>query len=381
MKMKIFMLAVCATIFFTSVSAVSGLEPGDNAPELLVEKWMKGLPVKISDGKDKNIFVIEFWATWCQPCMVSIPHLSELQKEYADKGVIIAGISTEKENVIAEFLKKQENIDYSVGLDNKGKTYSEYMGSEAGIPMCFLIGKQGKLLWKGHPMDIGRVLKLAIAGNLDIERQKKISKLHEKLQAVLNKQEMAAIFKISEEILDEDPSDELAISTLLFTNESNNELDKSLELISRLQKKAPDDPKLYFYKLDLLNQAGAAAKDKQEECEKVLKQFGNDGEVLNSLSWMMMDRFKFGTFSMRIALDAAEKAMKLLPAEAKPVKKSYFHATLARAYYNIGKLDLAVQEQEKAVDFAKGVEPDSRSAIEFLEYYKDALKLNKSKSE
>jgi len=268
-----------------------------------------------------------------------------------------------------------------VGLDNKGKTYVEYMGNDSGIPMCFLISKEGKLLWKGHPMDIGRVLKAAVTGNFDIEKEKKISGLHEKLQVLLNKEDMPGILKLSDEILDEDPSDELAINTLLFMNESSNELDKSLELISRLQKKAPDKSQLYFYRLVLLNQTEAAPKEIQEECEKVMKQFGNDGEVLNSLSWMMMDRLKFGSFPMRIALDAAEKAVKLLPPDAKPVKKSYFHATLARAYYNIGKLDLAIQQQEKAADFAKDVEPDSKNSLEFLDYYKDVLVLNKSKSE
>ena len=70
----------------------------------------------------------------------------------------------------------------------------------------------------------GPGFELAVAGNFDIEKQKKISKLHEKLQGLLNKQDMAGILKISNEILDEEPSDEIAINTQLFMNENNNEI-------------------------------------------------------------------------------------------------------------------------------------------------------------
>ena len=60
------------------------LQIGDAAPELKVEKWVKGDPVTTFEkGK---VYVVEFWATWCPPCIKSIPHLTELQKQYKEKG-------------------------------------------------------------------------------------------------------------------------------------------------------------------------------------------------------------------------------------------------------------------------------------------------------
>jgi thiol-disulfide isomerase/thioredoxin len=56
------------------------LKIGDPAPPLAVSKWVKGTPVKkLGDGQ---VHVVEFWATWCGPCKVSIPHLTELAKKY-----------------------------------------------------------------------------------------------------------------------------------------------------------------------------------------------------------------------------------------------------------------------------------------------------------
>ncbi len=54
---------------------------GDQAPALSIGNWVKGSPVKsFEPGK---VYVIEFWETWCGPCIRNIPHVNEIQKEYA----------------------------------------------------------------------------------------------------------------------------------------------------------------------------------------------------------------------------------------------------------------------------------------------------------
>ncbi len=125
-----------------------------NASPLEGLTWIKGGPVTITAG---NVYVVEFWATWCGPCRISIPHLTELQKKYKDKGVTFVGISDEPPEVTKPFVEKMgENMDYNVASDTKGDVYGGYMVTfrQDGIPTAFVVDATGKVVWFGHPMTV-----------------------------------------------------------------------------------------------------------------------------------------------------------------------------------------------------------------------------------
>src|SRR5690606_2359608 len=63
------------------------LSVGDKMPEFRYSKWIKGEPIKQFD--DNKIYIFEFWATWCGPCIQQMPHLSQIAKEYAGRAEVI----------------------------------------------------------------------------------------------------------------------------------------------------------------------------------------------------------------------------------------------------------------------------------------------------
>src|SRR5437660_9718417 len=160
-------LAVLALGTTFSTAAETTLKVGDPAPKLQTGKWVQGDPVK-EFAKDKA-YIVEFWATWCGPCRVSIPHLNEIHNKYKDKSLVVIGQDCweRDDNLVESFVKTMgEKMTYRVALDDKegnekGQMAKSWMAAAGrnGIPSAFLVDTKGRVVWMGHPMaQTGKVL-------------------------------------------------------------------------------------------------------------------------------------------------------------------------------------------------------------------------------
>ena len=113
----------------------------EKAPELVVEEWLS----KIPQTKGKFI-LIDFWATWCEPCIKAIPELNGFQKEFQEDLVVI-GISDESKKLVTKF--KKAKIEYYSAIDTKKRM--ERILEVASIPHCIIIDPNGIVRWEGWP--------------------------------------------------------------------------------------------------------------------------------------------------------------------------------------------------------------------------------------
>jgi thiol-disulfide isomerase/thioredoxin len=113
------------------------------APELIMDRWCNGRFNGIGKSSGK-VIVLDFWATWCQPCKRMFPALRQLQDKYRDRGLIIAGLTKVDANqsvgVIEEFVKK-ENFNYLMGISEE--TFNDLAYGVGAIPHAVLIDKKG----------------------------------------------------------------------------------------------------------------------------------------------------------------------------------------------------------------------------------------------
>jgi thiol-disulfide isomerase/thioredoxin len=155
------------------------LRVGDPAPKLQTGDWVQGEPVKAFDSD--QAYIVEFWATWCGPCRVSIPHLNEVYKKFKDKKLVVIGQDCweQEESKVAPFVKQMgEKMTYRVALDDKegskkGKMAETWMeaAGQNGIPTAFLVNKEGKIAWIGHPMELkDEVIEQVLAGTFDLAK-------------------------------------------------------------------------------------------------------------------------------------------------------------------------------------------------------------------
>ncbi len=104
-------------------------------------KSIDGSTKKLSDFKGK-VVVLDFWATWCQPCIKSIPDLIEIQNSMKDVQVIGISVDVNPMQVVPDFIKKHK-INYIVLIGTE-ELYEKYGGINA-IPTTFIIDKEGRI--------------------------------------------------------------------------------------------------------------------------------------------------------------------------------------------------------------------------------------------
>ncbi|MFM2132372.1 MAG: TlpA family protein disulfide reductase [Opitutales bacterium] len=135
--------------------AADKLEVGDKAPTKLPSAYIKG--ERVSTFDPKKTYVIEFWATWCPPCVASIPHLTELQAKLKSKGVTVLGVHHANGVEAADaFVRKQgKAMEYSVAKDTNGTVGKAWLtaAGQNGIPCAFVV-TGGKVAYIGHPMSL-----------------------------------------------------------------------------------------------------------------------------------------------------------------------------------------------------------------------------------
>lgn len=159
------MMRLISALFFlfllNASVAQSGPSIGDKAPPLNITDWLANVPT------DKSLtgrpIIVDFWATWCGPCIKAVPHFNELKTEFAsNEDLLFLSMSDEKPDKINRSLKR---IDFksAVVTDAAGKTREAFQIN--AIPVTYLIDKAGIIQWMGSPeMLTAAMVKQFLAG-------------------------------------------------------------------------------------------------------------------------------------------------------------------------------------------------------------------------
>lgn len=351
-------LVTATTTAFTALSLSAAeaqtLKAGVKAPGIKVAKWVKGAPV--TAFKPGQVYVVEFWATWCGPCRTTIPHLSELAAKYKGKATII-GVSINENDPayigkVGKFVTEMGNrMNYTVAADNsanQGFMARQWMDAagQNGIPTAFVVDKKGKVAWIGHPLDgLDEVLPKVIAGTFDVAAEAKRKAAEEAKIAKLQ-----ASFQKFVRLMDSGKTQD-AMKVLDGLAKSHPELAESFQTARFMA---------------LLRSDAAAASTMATKMATAAK---GDPQKLNQIAWMMVDEnSKAVNPDLDNAIRIARQAV-----DASGRKDPAILDTLAYALWRDGKTADAIQIGEEAIG---KLGPDSPAEVS--DELKDHLKKYKS---
>ncbi len=342
---------------------------GSVAPALNIEHW-----VQTGNGKFKpvtkfapdKVYVIEFWATWCGPCIQSMPHLAQLQTEYADKGVQLISISDEDLETVEKFLErpvrapkkaKEDDKDaktqtyreltsvYCLTTDPDQSSNKDYMEAAAqqGIPTAFIVGKDSKIEWIGHPMEMDGPLSKVVDGTWD--RAAFQAEMKAKQDAERMMQEVS----------------ELA---------QGGKFDQAVSKIDAALAKTSDPQQtlmLRNIKMQLLL-AGKKNDEAAKLSEAIFAELAGKPEMVNGFAWNLFEMADQGQPSADQVLKQAVIACEKEVAKASREVKASLWDTTAHILNLQGDKAKALKLEEAAVEIAEGQD------LEFMKQFLAELK-------
>jgi thiol-disulfide isomerase/thioredoxin len=153
-------LWIVTLVLWVCTAARADVNVGDT-PKLEISSLSHGT-VRLSDLKGKLVLV-DFWATWCGPCMDEAPHMVQINQKYAPKGLRIVGISLDDAPAPVQRVIKEKSFTWPQFVDVNGRIAQQW--GVNGIPHVFLIGPAGDVIWEGHPAQLDKPLESAFIKN------------------------------------------------------------------------------------------------------------------------------------------------------------------------------------------------------------------------
>jgi peroxiredoxin len=135
------------SIFFLNFGCQKEVGAGSLAPDFSLPD-LSGRLTSLAQHRGR-VVLLDFWATWCPPCRMSIPELIKVQKKFGERGLVILGLSMDDPQMITDdhlrSFKKQVGINYPILRVNEEVLKNYFVEEGISIPTMFVIDAEGKI--------------------------------------------------------------------------------------------------------------------------------------------------------------------------------------------------------------------------------------------
>ncbi|WP_271587097.1 TlpA disulfide reductase family protein [Bradyrhizobium sp. CCBAU 53415] len=331
-------------------------------PPIKVENWLRGEP--LTSFQPGNVYIVEFWATWCGPCAAVMPHLVQLQEKYKDSGLELLGVAAYEQAPTADEARttldawltdKFSNLNYRIGFDSTGEMSKLWMDSSfsVGIPTSFVVDRDGRIAFIGSPMQLDDVLPKVLNGSWRTSDEAKAADTERIDSGRREMREMKRKRALTEPIL-----------AKLSPAMKAEDWAKAVSAVEEAVAVMPDELNYRVLHADLLLHK---LRNLQTGLP-VMRQFARDAIDKNDELWMegalrqlfnpANDNSHFPS-AERLAMgkDLSEHILALNPPQRDGNFKYLSYGAVAQYYYESGNKDRAIELVEVALNSLGGPEP------------------------
>ncbi len=144
----------CPTLLACSSGAGGAQASGANAPAAVAPpdfelSTVDGRSERLSDHLGKEVVLLDFWATFCEPCLAGMPHLDALYRQHRAEGFIVLGIAIDGPDSVAQVktAASKLGVSFPILLDQETRVVALY-NPKTSAPYSVLIGRDGRILKK-----------------------------------------------------------------------------------------------------------------------------------------------------------------------------------------------------------------------------------------
>lgn len=309
---------------------------GVPAPAMDVLEWLKDGPVELASLKGKNVVLLDIYSVNFTNTKEHVEKLNALQTKHAAAGLKVIGLFTDPPEDVKKFLAENPT-KYSTGVDNLRNTVGTFGVGEP--PLAVIIDKEGRIVWRGQVADDGDMVERVLSGRFDLAKTKKTMHLEREAGRLFQTKDPDQVGPAADALLAHEPSSLMGVNLKKWCFASKRDPKGWREFIAKHVPKV------------------------------------TESAPLNQLAWQLCTDDNLAWREPAAALAAAKKAVELCQGKDAAVVD-----TLARAWFEVGAVDRAIEVQKQAIAV---VEADAGEAYkqgmqDVLAYYEAALAAGKA---
>ena len=365
--MKKITFVLLLTFIFAVQAMAAVAVTGQMAPAIPSPVWKDGKLHRLSDYKDKKITVLFIW-NLDQQAIINIPVMIRTVKAADPAKVAFLGVAGGTVEMINKF-PGIAGLNFPICADHKRATAQLYLRRYDKLPLAVVIGKDGKLYWRGSIKQVPAVLKQIDSGKFDLAERLRAEKFSDAVSTAIREKKFEEAVKLINAEWQKHPDNpELLSMQLLILTRHLKKNDQAFELIKSAHTKLPGNPTVYELEFQLIRNTGKTALFDGFVNRTIAAHAANPDRMLQfagmvvqlpvrelNLSWihrMLQAGWKNGKFK-------------------DPAAKGKYAIDYAKMMHNFGRTDLAYKLALWASQNLKGRAKEG--AVEAAGYYKKIM--------